>query len=266
MAMYSKALKLRGSIRELRWRVHRARWAFNLSNPLILDPQYAEDGIITNHIAYFLKDPNFISAYKAAKETGALLNHPGDIRWRAHINVSFAKYALKIHGDFVECGVGKGLYSKAICEFLNFSSLERRFHLIDTFSGIPISQLDKSEIKTGEKFNSLAYKENYLEEVKKTFGLYHNVEIHQGQLPNILDKIRFPKGISYLQIDLNNANAEVATLEKLLSHCNRGGVIILDDFAYGREFELSYKLISGFAHDNSLDIITLPTGQGLILV
>ena len=264
--MLSKVLKLRGGIRELRWRAHRARWAFKLSNPLILNPEYAEDGIITNHIAYFLKDPNFLSAYRAAKETGALLNHRGDIRWRTYINISFAKYALKVKGDFVDCGVGKGLYSKAICEYLNFQSLDRSFHLIDTFSGIPISQLHESEINTGQKFNSLAYKGSYLEEVKDTFRVYRNVEIHQGQLPGILNEISFPKGISYLQIDLNNANAELATLDKLLSHCNPGGVIILDDFAYGREFELSYKLITDFANYKNLNIITIPTGQGLILI
>jgi len=36
-------------------------------NPLILSPEYAEDGIITNHIVYFLKSPKFISAYEGGQ-------------------------------------------------------------------------------------------------------------------------------------------------------------------------------------------------------
>lgn len=89
--------------------------------------------------------------------------------------------------------------------------------MIDALSGIPISQLDGLEINTGLKFNSLDYKGKYFEEVKNTFGKYMNVRLIEGQLPESLERVRFPRRIAYLQLDLNNANAEVETLRRLLS-------------------------------------------------
>jgi hypothetical protein len=125
-------------IRKFRWRLARVKYAWKLENQMILKPTYAEHGLLTNHIPVFYEDSRFISSYTKGVETGALKHHRGGITWRAYLNTKFAEYALEVHGDFVECGVGKGLYSKTICEYLNFNLLPRKFYLFDTFRGIPI--------------------------------------------------------------------------------------------------------------------------------
>jgi hypothetical protein len=233
---------------------------------MILKPTYAEDGLLTNHIPVFYEDSRFISSYTKGVETGALKHHRGGITWRAYLNTKFAEYALEVHGDFVECGVGKGLYSKTICEYLNFNLLPRKFYLFDTFRGIPIERLDKSEVETALRFNANAYSGDYFDEVSRTFHMFKNVKLVQGSLPEALDNIRFDDGIAYLQIDMNNANAELQTLKKLLPFVNSGGVIIFDDFAYGPEFAASRRLISQYADEHGLQIITLPTGQGVVWI
>jgi hypothetical protein len=257
---------IRHWIRGLRWKLIRARYAYDSQNEMIMNPRYAEDGLITNHVPVFFEDRKFMESYKKGIATGALKHHRGQITWRAYLNVKLAQRALQIPGDFVECGVGKGLYSQTICEFLDFKSSSKHFYLIDTFCGIPIEQLKTSEILNAKRFNSSAYVGDYFDEVQHTFESYSNVTLIKGQLPQVTDKICFNSGIAYLQIDLNNANAEVETLSQMLPLCNKGGVIIFDDFAYGPEFAESRKLISDFAVDKGIEIIVLPTGQGVILL
>jgi hypothetical protein len=233
---------------------------------MIMDSKYAEDGIITNHIPVFLEDSQFIDSYSLGVGTGALENHRGGISWRAYLNVKFAEHCLSVTGDFVECGVGKGLYSKTICDYLGFEKSEKNFYLFDTFSGIPIEQLSDSEVKMAENFNAKAYKGNYFEEVKKTFANYNNVHLIEGKIPQSIETFHFPKGIAYLQVDLNNANAEVETLRLLLKLCNKGAIVILDDFAYSSKFDLSRKLLTDFTLGQGKNIIALPTGQGLLIL
>jgi hypothetical protein len=257
---------IRHWIRGLRWKLIRARYAYDLQNEMIMNPRYAEDGLITNHLPVFLEDCKFMESYKKGVATGALEHHRGQITWRAYLNVKLAQRALSIPGDFVECGVGKGLYSKTICEYLNFNLIPRKFYLFDTFRGIPIEKLDKSEVETALRFNANAYLGDYFDQASETFYMFENVKLVKGSLPEMLDGISFDDGIAYLQIDMNNADAEIKTLQKLLPFINSGGVIIFDDFAYGPEFAVSRRLISKYSDEYGLQIITMPTGQGVILI
>ena len=45
--------------------------------------------------------------------------------------------ALNVPGDFVECGVYKGLYSAMLTQYLDWAKIDRRFYLYDTFTGLP---------------------------------------------------------------------------------------------------------------------------------
>ena len=258
--------KILVKIREVRWRILRAFFAFNAQNPVLLNPKYYEDGIITIHIPTFLEDPKFCESYQFGVQTGALAHHRGGIAWRAYINTMFAKKALSVPGLFIECGVGKGLYSRTIAHYLNFQSVNKEFYLLDTFSGIPINQLVESEIGMALKFNHSAYAGNYLHEVKKTFSLYDNIHVIPGILPGSLKKIPFKKkGICYLQIDLNNAFADSEVLKLLFPYISKNGIVIIDDYSYSDEFRQTRIAIDAVADAMNFSIISLPTGQGLIV-
>ena len=124
---------------------------------IVNEYSYIGDGLATAHNTDFLKDKKFANAYIKSKAiTQALKNHPGeDILYRSYVACFCAKYALKISGDLVECGVGKGILSRTIVDYLKFENVKKKFYLIDTFSGIPIKQA--ANIKEKKKYGIFKY-------------------------------------------------------------------------------------------------------------
>jgi hypothetical protein len=57
-----------------------------------------------------------------------------------------AQTALRVKGDFVECGVNAGFFSSAIMNKLRWNTLGRRFYLIDTFTGPVLAQYSPEEV------------------------------------------------------------------------------------------------------------------------
>src|SRR5476649_1558769 len=98
---------------------------------------YMADYLGTRHKSLkFLESPPFKNAWGIASQIGEIGWKEGvpDIRWRTHIAIWAAQNALRIEGDFVECGVHTGLLSLSICEYLKFGSLtDRKFWLFDTW-------------------------------------------------------------------------------------------------------------------------------------
>ena len=101
-----------------RGRMAGVRLALRDDFPMIAKPTYADDGLISQHITGFFDDSKFMDAYALGRATKALEGHPGDIHFRAYVACWAAKYALSLEGDFVECGVGKGLLSRTICHYV----------------------------------------------------------------------------------------------------------------------------------------------------
>ena len=234
---------------------------------IVNEYSYIGDGLATAHNTDFLKDKKFVNAYNKSKTiTQALKNHPGeDILYRTYIACFCAKYALKISGDFVECGVGKGMLSRTIVDYLKFENVKKKFYLIDTFSGIPIKQAANiKEKKNMEFLNTLNFSGSYLKHIHLIFKKYNNVKIIEGKIPEILKKSSIKK-ISYLSIDMNNAYAEIETIKFFYNKITKGGIVLLDDYAYGKSFILQKIYWDKFAKSKGIQILTLPTGQGLII-
>ena len=247
----------------LRRRIYLHRLVFQ-GLPIIPNPTLAEDGIISQHLVEFLEDPKFFRAYAQGKATGALNAHPGDIRYRAYIACWAAAHAMSLDGDFVECGVGHGLLSKTIVEYLDFSKIPKNFFLFDTYAGIPLEQGKESEIQNMQRLNKTHYPEPYFEKVAALFSNFPNVKLVKGILPKSLEK-QYIGVISYLSIDMNNAKAEIETVEILWERIIKGGITLLDDYAYGPEFLEQKRAWDIFAQVKGISILTLPTGQGLII-
>lgn len=64
---------------------------------------------------------------------------------------------------------------------------------------------------------------------------------------------------------MNNAKAEISAIEFLWDKLVLGGIIVLDDYAYGEEFREQKNAWDKFAAKKQFKILTLPTGQGLII-
>ena len=215
----------------------------------------------------FLRNSKFAAAYEWSAHTAYAGKQPPwaatDLRWRAHICCWAATQGLKIEGDFVECGVDTAVTSGAILKYLEFASVPRKFFLFDTFSGIPLHpDMTEPERSARDLLNRQFYFDSY-DFVRTKTAAFPNVEMVRGILPDTLEAIA-GRNIAYLSIDLNNAPAESAVIERLWPQLASGAIIVLDDYAFAGH-DAQYEFWNRFAAAKGLMIATLPTGQGLLI-
>ena len=59
--------------------------------------------------------------------------------------------------------------------------------------------------------------------------------------------------------------AEIETIKFFWNKIINYGIILLDDYAYGEEFSEQKRRWDEFIKNKNHEILTLPTGQGLII-
>ncbi len=220
--------------------------------------KYAKDGLYTFHIPSFLKDKKFTKAYEAGKSTQSWGSM--DVEWRLHTILWAVQKCIQLEGEFVECGTNKGGFAKAIVDYLNFNSIDKKFYLFDTFRGLDLSKLSADE-KNNNHFTNI-YSDCY-EDVKNTFREFENVLIVKGSVPDTLSQFQSEK-VAFLSIDMNCVQPEIEALNFFWDKLVHGGVIVLDDYAY-TGCEAQNAAHNEWASNKKIQILSLPTGQGLIV-
>ena len=222
-------------------------------------PTYSQDGLTTLHNNGFMKDPEFIRAETAGAATGSWKN----IHWRVHTILWAADHCKKIEGDFVECGTNKGGFAKAICTYIDINNTGKRFYLLDTFNGLSEDLLTKEEKLAGKKEHFASEYSDCYEEVKLTFADFPNVIIIKGTVPGTLPEVKTER-VAFLSVDMNSVVPEIATLDFFWNKLSVGGMIVLDDYAFVT-CDLQYLAFNQWAKGKGIRILTLATGQGLIV-
>ena len=225
---------------------------------------YSADGFATTHNATFLGDPRFRAAYGAGVDSGHRICAPKDlhIEWRVYVCCWAAEHALRLQGDFVECGVSTGIVSRAVTRYVDFGACDRKFWLIDTYEGIPLEQASPSERKLAQSKNERHYFDCSAE-VRTHFASMANVVVVKGRVPDVLSSLAIDR-VAYLHIDMNIAAPEVAAAEHFWDRLVCGAVVVLDD--YGSLAHVEQKAaLDEFARARGVGILTLPTGQGLLI-
>ena len=220
-------------------------------------PTYNEDGLYTNHNCDFMEDPLFKEAYDLGFATGS--SKGWHMHWRVYIACWLADRAKDMKGDFVECGTNRGLVSRAVVHYTNFGELPKKFYLMDTFCGLFDEYQSGIELK---RRNFIKYEECY-DDVKKTFAEFDNVILIRGVIPKTLPMVQTKK-ISFLHIDMNCAAPEIAAGEYFWDKLVKASPLLLDDYAYPGFHEQKIAW-DAFAKRKRVKVLTLPTGQGLIL-
>jgi O-methyltransferase len=159
----------------------------------------------------------------------------------------------------VECGVNRGGLARAILEYVQFGRLKKTFYLLDTFSGLCSDYATTDEL--GRFSRPDAYEECY-ESVLETFRPFKNVRIVRGPVPDTLEQVKSEK-VSFLSIDMNCAAPERAALEFFWDKLSAGAAVVLDDYGW-KGFEAQKISADEFAAGKKVQVLTLPTGQGLI--
>jgi len=217
-------------------------------------PTYAEDGLATVHNCDFIHSSRFQHAYALGKATGSWHEH--DLNWRLHTLFWCGQWAAKLPGAFVECGVHRGGFARAIIDYTQFATLNRRYWLFDTFNGFDAAQLTADEEAIGKIYH---YEECY-EAVQATFAKMPFVSVVRGTVPaSLLDT----GPVAFLSIDMNCTAPEIAAAEFFWPKLVPGGVMVLDD--YGWALHHAQKIaFDHFAQQKGVEILSLPTGQGLV--
>lgn len=220
--------------------------------------KFSEDGLCTIHNCDFLSDPKFAAAYEAGCSTGSWKGWP--LRWRAYTLCWCAEWAHRLEGDFIECGVNKGGNARMLIEYLKWTDNQRAFYLLDTFEGFSAKHL------TPEEATNLTHKYSYpscLDEVKSRFEKYSFVKIIPGAVPDTLSQVKSEK-IAFLSIDMNCVEPEIAAAGYFWQKLSPGAIVVLDD--YGFSNHLPQKIaFDDFARKHGVSVLSLPTGQGLMM-
>lgn len=219
--------------------------------------RYNQDGLATTHNADFMHEACFSRAYGLGK---ALRPYESDPAWRAYVCCWAASVTKRLNGDFVECGVNRGSFSRMVMEYIDFRSLIKNFWLMDTFSGLPEERISSEEKLCG--IHQYKYAECY-DEVVRTFSGFSNVRIIRGPIPETLEQV-YAKSVCYLHIDMNCVLPEIAAAEFFWDKLVSGAVVVLDDYGWAKHINQK-RAFDAFAKSKNVEILSLPTGQGLIV-
>ena len=228
------------------WRLRLLKWR----------PTYNATGLITDHLCEFKKDERFRKSFDAALQDGHWFSPPDE--WKNHITCWAAEHGANLSGDFIECGVAKGMTSRVIMEYLDFGKLKRKFYLIDTYNG-----LDQRYLTVNDQKRKFDYPDMY-DFVKNTFAKFSNAVIVKGAVPEVLEKLPKIENVAYLHIDMNCMIPEIAAAEYFWPKMSSGAIMILDDYGH-QGFDEQRLAFDKFAKEKRVPILSLPTGQALIV-
>ena len=254
--------RLRGLFWKLNWF---ARNYKKLNGDALLIPNkfqgpltYVKDGVATSNNSDFLQDERFRKAYQLAEQTSPWKGF--EMQWRTFVVCTLAEMVKRLPGDFVECGVNTGAYSRAVIEYIDFQKTGKTFYLLDTYEGLVPEQLTDKERIAGVKEYFNTYK-NVYDQVVKTFSPFRT-RIIKGPVPDTLTQCD-TNAVCYLSIDMNVVAPEIAAANYFWDKVVSGGVIILDDYGFPAHIEQK-KSFDRFAKEKGVSILYIPTGQGII--
>ena len=208
---------------------------------------------LTDNLITFGKNLSFLGDKALTDAVIRHAQHEYDkaIIWRTHILTWAGKNALKVDGDFVECGTHWGYSVGVMCEYLRFADTGKHYWCYDLFEG--------AAYDLGGKSN-----ETPLETVQSRLSEMPYVKFIKGSVPESFLQ-GAPSKVAFLHLDLNSADAERGALEYLLPRMSKGAMVVLDD--YGWSHYKAQKLVADEIFGAwGIPIVELPTGQGLAII
>ena len=197
-----------------------------------------------------LDDAPFVRAWQTNAENAS----DQAIVWRRYVLACAAYHCVQLEGDFVECGAYTGVGVKTVVDYLGGSAFPKTFWAYDIFEH-DASMLNHPMREHGE---------GLYERVRKKFARYPQVLVLKGLIPEVFAS-GCPDRIAYLHIDLNQAPAEIASLEHLFDRMVPGGILILDDYEWAGVYR-DQKLAEDVWFDaRHYRVMPLPTGQGIVI-
>ncbi len=178
---------------------------------------------------------------------------------RKFVMRELARHAARLPGDMAECGVYLGgtawLMAKAL---LAAGRKDAHLHLFDSFAGLSDpAPIDGASAKAGDLAAPITSVRERLEPVEAV------IQYWPGWIPNEFPAVS-DRRFSLVHIDVDLANPTLHALEFFYPRLIDRGMLVCDD--YGFETSPGVRAaVDAFALENGVQIIHLPTGQGLII-
>jgi O-methyltransferase len=196
-----------------------------------------------------LDDIEFVAAWQNNAETDA----DRAIVWRRYILACAGYHCAQLEGDFVECGAYTGVGMKTVIDYLGGKEFGKTFWGYDLF-----------EHDASMAHHSMAeHGPGLFDKVKAKFVDYDRVKLIKGEIPETFTG-NSPQQIAYLHIDLNEAPAEIASLDYLFDRVVPSGMVILDDYEWADAYRAQKLAEDPWFEARGYRVMPLPTGQGLV--
>ncbi len=223
------------------------------------DWSYDADGLATVHHSPFEADAEFARLYERMAAEW-FRDEVVDARWRMWILTRWARYARDLPGDFAEFGTYRGGCAWMILSTAGLPA-ERRFHLFDTFAGIPDANLTEAEREAAFGGRLADTSVGY---VRALLAPWDPIpRLWPGDVFDTMPAAQTGP-LAFAHIDLNAA----APTEHVLRHVDErlvsGGVIVFDDYGW-RGYEDQRARIDAFYAGRPEVVVALPTGQAVVV-
>jgi len=181
-------------------------------------------------------------------------------------------YAMKLGGQFAECGVFRGTSALFLCRAARAripAYAGEGLHLVDSFEGIsrPASEdhfdaraQDGSVMRATVPQGSLSAP---METVRQTMRDFPKVEMHRGWIPGVFQQLP-DANWSFVHVDVDLYEPTRDCLEYFYPRLSTGGVMVCDD--YGAPlFPGARRAWDEYCEKNGVPFVVLDTGQSVIL-
>lgn len=210
---------------------------------------YADDLFVVYRNLGFLKDPLFRLALEESQADSILLGRV----WRLWVLSWTMAQRWRVGGAFVDCGAYDGTALEVAIRYnlmLNGRN-DGKFFACDLFDNPPT---EARKAKHGPTLHQL---------VQTRLSQLIDSTVVKGPLPKSLESVETGP-ITWCQIDLNSAEADLYTFQHVQNRLMPGAIVIFDDYGFSRYADTQRELDSVIKSDGGL-VLELPTGQGLFI-
>jgi O-methyltransferase len=250
------ALLLRNILTALRLMPVASRAAEPARPPYVFEA----DGLATVYFSPFLADGQWSRTYEEMARDW-YPDMPGfDIRWRMWILTSVARQVRGLRGDIAEFGVYRGGCARMILETVGLPQ-GARYHLFDTFEGIPDHALTRREQVEGYAGRLADTSTAHVEERLSPWR--QALVFHVG---DVMETTRDEEtgDLALVHMDLNASAPTRIALEYAYPRMVTGGAIVFDDYGWNPDSYEQRDVIEEFCEPLGESLVALPSGQALL--
>jgi len=207
----------------------------------------ADDMLVWFRTLGFLADANFVHACLPYADDALIRARI----WRVYTLCWAARSCLELPGAFIDVGCYDAKTVEIIMRYVDFASTRQTYYLYDLFDDPPAES------------RKALHGPQLFDQVRARMQPMGRVHVIPGMVPATFGTA-MPKRIAFAQIDLNDAQAELACLEPVVDRMVPGALLVLDDYGFVRYRE-SHLREKEFFESIRQGVLELPTGQGLFL-